>query len=105
MRGYHTQWKVLLRYRRYCMPQLFTAGVFLLLRISPLLEYAPLTLSFLTILGGSTAFLGGSLGLVANDMKRVIAYSTCSQLGYMVYAIGVSAYSISLYHLVNHAFF
>ena len=84
---------------------LVTAGVFLLLRISPLLEYAPLTLSFLTILGGSTAFLGGSLGLVANDMKRVIAYSTCSQLGYMVYAIGVSAYSISLYHLVNHAFF
>ena len=84
---------------------LVTAGVFLLLRISPLLEYAPLTLTVLTILGGATAFLGGSLGLVANDMKRVIAYSTCSQLGYMVYAIGVSAYSISLYHLVNHAFF
>ena len=84
---------------------LVTAGVFLLLRISPMLEYAPLTLSFLTLLGGATAFLGGSLGLVANDMKRVIAYSTCSQLGYMIYAIGVSAYSISLYHLVNHAFF
>jgi NADH-ubiquinone oxidoreductase chain 5 len=84
---------------------LVTAGVFLLLRISPILEYAPLTLTILTILGGATAFLGGSLGLVANDMKRVIAYSTCSQLGYMVYAIGVSAYSISLYHLVNHAFF
>lgn len=84
---------------------LVTAGVFLLLRISPMLEYAPTTLTFLTILGGATAFLGGSLGLVANDMKRVIAYSTCSQLGYMIYAIGVSAYSISLYHLVNHAFF
>ena len=84
---------------------LVTAGVFLLLRISPMLEYAPTTLTFLTLLGGATAFLGGSLGLVANDMKRVIAYSTCSQLGYMIYAIGVSAYSISLYHLVNHAFF
>ncbi|RYE13512.1 MAG: NADH-quinone oxidoreductase subunit L, partial [Rickettsiales bacterium] len=84
---------------------LVTAGVFLLLRISPMLEYATTTLTFLTILGGATAFLGGSLGLVANDMKRVIAYSTCSQLGYMIYAIGVSAYSISIYHLVNHAFF
>jgi NADH-ubiquinone oxidoreductase chain 5 len=84
---------------------LVTAGVFLLLRISPVLEYAPLTLTVLTVLGGATAFLGGSLGLVANDMKRVIAYSTCSQLGYMVYAIGVSAYGLSLYHLVNHAFF
>jgi len=84
---------------------LVTAGVFLLLRMSPVLEYAPLTLTVLTVLGGATAFLGGSLGLVANDMKRVIAYSTCSQLGYMVYAIGISAYGISLYHLVNHAFF
>jgi NADH-ubiquinone oxidoreductase chain 5 len=84
---------------------LVTAGVFLLLRMSPMLEYAPITLTVLTVLGGATAFLGGSLGLVANDMKRVIAYSTCSQLGYMVYAIGISAYSVSLYHLVNHAFF
>lgn len=84
---------------------LVTAGVFLLLRMSPVLEYAPLTLTVLTVLGGATAFLGGSLGLVANDMKRVIAYSTCSQLGYMVYAIGISAYGVSLYHLVNHAFF
>ena len=84
---------------------LVTAGVFLLLRISPVLEFAPFTLKVLTVLGGATAFLGGSLGLVANDMKRVIAYSTCSQLGYMVYAIGLSAYSVSLYHLVNHAFF
>jgi NADH-ubiquinone oxidoreductase chain 5 len=84
---------------------LVTAGVFLLLRISPVLEFAPFTLTTLTFLGGLTAFLGGSLGLVANDMKKVIAYSTMSQLGYMIYAIGISAYSVSLYHLVNHAFF
>lgn len=61
---------------------LVTAGIFLLLRISPVLEFAPLTLTVLTFLGGLTAFLGGSLGLVANDMKKVIAYSTMSQLGY-----------------------
>jgi NADH-quinone oxidoreductase subunit L len=60
---------------------LVTAGIFLLLTISPVLEFAPLTLSVLTFLGGLTAFLGGSLGLVANDMKKVIAYSTMSQLG------------------------
>lgn len=84
---------------------LVTAGIFLLLRISPVLEFAPLTLTVLTFLGGLTAFLGGSLGLVANDMKKVIAYSTMSQLGYMIYGIGISAYSVSLYHLINHAFF
>jgi len=84
---------------------LVTAGIFLLLRISPVLEFAPQTLTILTFLGGFTAFLGGSLGLVANDMKKVIAYSTMSQLGYMVYAIGISAYSVSLYHLINHAYF
>lgn len=84
---------------------LVTAGVFLLLRISLLLNWTPFTLTFLTVLGGMSAFLGGSLGLVANDMKRVIAYSTLSQLGYMVYAIGLSFYTISLFHLVNHAFF
>jgi NADH:ubiquinone oxidoreductase subunit 5 (subunit L)/multisubunit Na+/H+ antiporter MnhA subunit len=63
---------------------LVTAGIFLLLRISPVLEFAPLTLTVLTFLGGITAFLGGSLGLVANDMKKVIAYSTMSQLGYQI---------------------
>lgn len=82
-----------------------TAGVFLLMRISPMLEYAPFTLKIVTIIGSITAFLGASLGLVMNDMKRIIAYSTCSQLGYMVYGCGISSYSASLYHLVNHAYF
>lgn len=84
---------------------LVTAGIYLLLRLSPVLEFASLTLIVLTFLGALTAFLGGTMGLVQNDLKRVIAFSTMSQLGYMVYAIGISAYSISLYHLANHAFF
>lgn len=84
---------------------LVTAGVYLLLRISPILEFSDTILSCIRTLGGLTAIVGGSLGLVSNDMKKVIAYSTLSQLGYIVYAIGISAYHLSLYHLVNHAFF
>ncbi|HXU28400.1 MAG TPA: NADH-quinone oxidoreductase subunit L, partial [Bacteroidia bacterium] len=82
-----------------------TAGVFLLLRSAPLIEFCPKLLTFMIIVGGLTALLGASIGMFQTDLKKVIAYSTCSQLGYMVLACGVSAYQISLYHLVNHAFF
>lgn len=82
-----------------------TAGVFLLIRSSPLLEQAPMALMVVTIVGSLTAFMAATIGLVQNDLKKVIAYSTCSQLGYMVMACGLSQYSISLFHLMNHAFF
>ena len=82
-----------------------TAGVFLLARMSPLFELSTTALSFVLIIGASTALFTGILGLVQNDIKRVIAYSTLSQLGYMVAAAGVSAYSVSLFHLMTHAFF
>nr|YP_008593260.1 NADH dehydrogenase subunit 5 [Bolocera tuediae]APD28324.1 NADH dehydrogenase subunit 5 [Bolocera sp. BZ-2016]CDG50874.1 NADH dehydrogenase subunit 5 [Bolocera tuediae] len=82
-----------------------TAGVFLLIRSSPLLEQAPMALMVVTIVGSLTAFMAATVGLVQNDLKKVIAYSTCSQLGYMVMACGISHYSISLFHLMNHAFF
>jgi NADH-ubiquinone oxidoreductase chain 5 len=82
-----------------------TAGVFLICRASPLLEYAPNVSFIITILGGMTAFLAATTGLLQNDLKRVIAYSTCSQLGYMVFAAGLSSYSVSVFHLSNHAFF
>ena len=82
-----------------------TAGVFMLARCSPLFELAPATLQFVTFLGASTAFFAATVGLVQNDIKRVIAYSTCSQLGYMFFAIGVSAYPAAIFHLFTHAFF
>jgi proton-translocating NADH-quinone oxidoreductase chain L len=82
-----------------------TAGVFLLLRSSPLLELAPLTLWLTTGVGAVTAFFAATSGLVQHDLKKIIALSTCSQLGYMFYACGLSQYSLSLFHLTNHAFF
>lgn len=82
-----------------------TAGVFLLARCSPLFEYAPVALMVVTCVGGMTAFFAATTGLLQNDLKRVIAYSTCSQLGYMVFACGLSSYSVGVYHLANHAFF
>jgi NADH-ubiquinone oxidoreductase chain 5 len=82
-----------------------TAGVFLLGRCSPLLEYAPKALSIVAILGGITAFFAATTGLVQNDLKRVIAYSTCSQLGYIIFACGLSQYNLGIFHLANHAFF
>lgn len=82
-----------------------TAGVFLICRCSPLLQFAPNISSLITIVGGMTAFLAATTGLLQNDLKRVIAYSTCSQLGYMVFAAGLSSYSVSIFHLSNHAFF
>lgn len=82
-----------------------TAGVFLICRSSPLLQFAPNISGLITIVGGMTAFLAATTGLLQNDLKRVIAYSTCSQLGYMVFAAGLSSYSVSIFHLSNHAFF
>jgi NADH-quinone oxidoreductase subunit L len=82
-----------------------TAGVFLVARCSPLFEFAPTALAFVTFIGASTAFFAATIGLVQNDIKRVIAYSTCSQLGYMFFACGVSAYAAGIFHLYTHAFF
>src|SRR6056300_1173270 len=82
-----------------------TAGVFLIARTSPLFEYTSSMLSLVTVVGACTAFFAATVGLLQNDLKRVIAYSTCSQLGYMVFACGLSNYSVGVFHLVNHAFF
>jgi len=82
-----------------------TAGVFMVARMSPLFEYSETALSFVLIIGASTAFLMGLVGLVQNDIKRVVAYSTLSQLGYMMVACGVSAYAAGIFHLATHAFF
>lgn len=82
-----------------------TAGVFLLIRSSPLLEMSHQALFLITILGALTAFFAASIAVVQNDLKKVIAYSTASQLGYMVFACGLSNYSVSLFHLINHGFF
>src|SRR5689334_13239906 len=82
-----------------------TAGVFLVCRCSPLFELAPNALAFVTFIGASTAFFAATVGLFQNDIKRVIAYSTCSQLGYMFVAAGVSAYGAAMFHLFTHAFF
>lgn len=84
---------------------LVTAGVFLIIRCSTIFEQSLPVLFFITIIGALTAFFASSVGLVQNDLKRVIAYSTCSQLGYMVFACGLSHYSIALFHLANHALF
>jgi len=82
-----------------------TAGVFLIIRCSPLYEFAPFSLTIITISGAATAFFAATTGLVQNDLKRVIAYSTCSQLGYMIFACGISSYNVAFFHLANHAFF
>ena len=82
-----------------------TAGVFLMARMSPLMEYAPYALGFVTFIGASTALFAATIGCAQNDIKRVIAYSTCSQLGYMFAAAGVGAYEASMFHLITHAFF
>ncbi|WP_299612143.1 NADH-quinone oxidoreductase subunit L [uncultured Tateyamaria sp.] len=82
-----------------------TAGVFLVCRMSPLMEFAPEAMAFVTFLGAATAFFAATVGLVQTDIKRVIAYSTCSQLGYMFVAAGVGMYSAAMFHLLTHAFF
>ncbi|WP_449041056.1 NADH-quinone oxidoreductase subunit L [Paracoccus sp. (in: a-proteobacteria)] len=82
-----------------------TAGVFLVCRMSPLYEFAPEAKNFIVLIGAATAFFAATVGLVQNDIKRVIAYSTCSQLGYMFVAAGVGVYSVAMFHLFTHAFF
>ena len=82
-----------------------TAGVFLVSRMSPVFEFAPQALMFVTFIGATTAFVAATIGLVQNDIKRVIAYSTMSQLGYMFVAAGVGVYSVAMFHLFTHAFF
>ncbi|MCL3882750.1 NADH-quinone oxidoreductase subunit L [Marivita sp. GX14005] len=82
-----------------------TAGVFLVCRMSPIMEFAPEAKMFVVFIGATTAFFAATVGLVQNDIKRVIAYSTCSQLGYMFVAAGVGVYSVAMFHLFTHAFF
>src|SRR6202171_5210335 len=82
-----------------------TAGVFMVARLSPLFELAPNAQTFVTFIGATTALFAATVGLVQNDIKRIIAYSTCSQLGYMFVAMGVGAYSVGMFHLFTHAFF
>jgi NADH-quinone oxidoreductase subunit L len=82
-----------------------TAGIFMVARMSPLFEFSETALSFVLVIGATTALFMGFLGIVNNDIKRVIAYSTLSQLGYMTVALGVSGYSVAIFHLMTHAFF
>jgi NADH-quinone oxidoreductase subunit L len=82
-----------------------TAGVFLVVRCSPIYEFAPVTAGFITVIGAITALYAATVGVAQNDIKRVIAYSTCSQLGYMFFAAGVGAYGAAMFHLFTHAFF
>jgi NADH-ubiquinone oxidoreductase chain 5 len=84
---------------------LVTAGVFLVIRCSSLFEMAPSILTFITLVGAFTALFASSIGLFQYDIKKVIAFSTCSQLGYMVFICGLSGYQVSIFHLINHAFF
>ncbi len=82
-----------------------TAGVFLVVRCSPIFEYSQLSLNIITIIGSATAFFAATIALVQTDIKKIIAYSTCSQLGYMFFAAGVGAYNVAMFHLFTHAFF
>ena len=82
-----------------------TAGIFMVARLSPMFEYSEVALTVVTIVGASTCIFAATIGCVQNDIKRVIAYSTCSQLGYMFFACGVSAYSAGIFHLMTHGFF
>ncbi|UWQ17800.1 NADH-quinone oxidoreductase subunit L [Jannaschia sp. M317] len=82
-----------------------TAGVFLVCRMSPIMEFAPHAMGFVVVIGAASAFVAATIGLVQNDIKRVIAYSTMSQLGYMFVAAGLGAYSVAMFHLLTHAFF
>lgn len=82
-----------------------TAGVFMIIRCSPIYEYALNTLSFIAFIGVLTSFFAGTISVFQNDLKKIIAYSTCSQLGYMIFVCGLSSYSVSLFHVLNHAYF
>jgi NADH-ubiquinone oxidoreductase chain 5 len=82
-----------------------TAGVFLVARCSPLFEHSETALMMVTLVGATTAIFAATIAITQNDIKKIIAYSTCSQLGYMVFAAGLSSYTVSIFHLSNHAFF
>lgn len=82
-----------------------TAGVYLTARCSPIFEYSVFSLKVITVIGASTAFFASTVGLVQNDFKKIVAYSTCSQLGYMFFACGLSNYPVAIFHLSNHAYF
>ena len=82
-----------------------TAGVFLVIRCSPIFEYSPVALNVVTVVGMTTAFFAATIALVQNDIKKIVAYSTCSQLGYMFLAAGIGAYNVAIFHLFTHAFF
>jgi NADH-ubiquinone oxidoreductase chain 5 len=82
-----------------------TAGIFLIVRCSSLFELSPYVLNFIVFIGSLTAFFASTVGLFQNDIKKIIAYSTCSQLGYMIFACGLSSYDVAMFHLSNHAFF
>jgi len=84
---------------------LVTAGIFLIIRCSPIFEYAPTVLFFITIVGGLTAFCAATIAVLQEDIKKAIAYSTMSQLGYMSFICGLSNYDLGLFHLLNHSFF
>src|ERR1700688_3515598 len=86
-------------------PTMVTAGVFMVARLSPLFELSPTAAAFVTFIGATTAIFAATVALVQNDIKRIVAYSTCSQLGYMFVAMGVGAYSVGMFHLFTHAFF
>jgi NADH-quinone oxidoreductase subunit L len=81
------------------------AGVFMVVRMSPLINHAPVAMEVITVIGGTTAFFSATIGCVQTDIKRIIAYSTCSQLGYMMLGAGVGAYPVAIFHLIDHAFF
>jgi len=84
---------------------LVTAGVFLIIRSSPLFEFTHTLLTFVMLIGGLTAFFAATVAITQDDIKKVIAYSTCSQMGYLIFICGLSEYNLSMFHLVNHAFF
>jgi NADH-ubiquinone oxidoreductase chain 5 len=84
---------------------LVTAGVFLIIRCSPIIDHAPFTLNFILFIGGITCIFGSTVACAQNDLKRIIAFSTTSQLGYMFFSCGLSAYNLALFHLFNHGFF
>src|SRR3546814_11807296 len=82
-----------------------TAGVFLIIRSSPLFEFTDTVLVFVVVIGGLTAFFSAIIGVFQYDVKKIIAYSTCSQLGYMFFSCGLSNYQVAIFHLFNHSFF
>ena len=104
--GYLTQWKALPPVSALIhAATMVTAGVFLVVRCSPIFEYSQVAMNLVAIIGMITALFAASVALVQNDIKKIIAYSTCSQLGYMFFAAGVGAYHIAMFHLFTHAFF